>query len=230
MLAQHESVIVLEDDLVTSPGFLRYMNDGLQRFAMDERVISIHGYTYPTELEEPFFVLGADCWGWATWRRGWALYEPDGEKLLSRIQSERLAAKFDFNCSYPYTRMLEEQIAGKNDSWAVRWYAYAFLAGRLTLYPGRTLVKNIGTDGTGTHGGKTKLFEDELSPTAPELSCVEVAESEVARAAFESFFRRKEPGRSHPYSRFISPRLRLPSRGINWLYTRVSQRFLRVRR
>ncbi len=197
MLSEHESVIVLEDDIVTSPGFLRFMNNGLQRFATDERVISIHGYSYPTALKDPFFLRGADCWGWATWRRGWALYNPDGAVLLDRLHAQGLVNQFDFNGSYPYTRMLEDQIAGQNDSWAVRWYASAFLANRLTLYPGRALVQNIGTDGTGTHGGQTERFADELTQSVPDLSCVEVAESEVARAAFESFFRDGKPVRPH---------------------------------
>ncbi len=192
MLSQHESVIVIEDDIVTAPGFLRFMNDGLHRFATDERVISIHGYSYPTSPTEPFFVRGADCWGWATWRRGWALYEADGAALLRRLRAERLIDDFDFNGSYPYSRMLEDQIEGKNDSWAVRWYASAFLAERLTLYPGRTLVQNIGTDGTGTHGAWTGRFTDELAEAAPDLSTIEVSESDIARAAFESFFRGRE--------------------------------------
>ncbi len=198
MLAEHESVIVLEDDIITSPGFLRFMNDGLQRFAADDRVISIHGYSYPTaSLENPFFLRGADCWGWATWRRGWALYEPDGATLLNRLRAEGLVDQFDFNSSYPFTGMLEDQIAGRNDSWAVRWYASAFLAGRLTLYPGRTLVRNIGLDGTGTHGGQTERFAGQLAQTAPDLSGIEVVESDFARAAFESFFRGQKPARPH---------------------------------
>ncbi len=153
MLESREAVIVLEDDIVTSPGFLAYMNDALRRFADDDRVVSVHGYSYPTGLTEPFFLRGADCWGWGTWRRGWELYEPDGQKLLNELRGRDLTSEFNFGDSYAFTWMLEGQIAGRNDSWAVRWYASAFLADRLTLYPGRSLVQNIGTDGSGTHGG-----------------------------------------------------------------------------
>lgn len=201
MLETHESVIVLEDDIVTSPAFLAYMNDALQRFASDERIVSVHGYCYPTELAEPFFLRGADCWGWGTWRRGWELFEPDGAKLLEELRRRALTSEFDFDDSYPFSKMLEDQIAGRNDSWAVRWYASAFLAGRLTLYPGRTLVRNIGTDGTGTHGGKTRRFEDQVADAAPELSGLEVAESQQARQAFEDYFRGlKSPKKEPPHS------------------------------
>ena len=88
VLADRERVIVLEDDLETSPYFLRYMNEALDRFAEEERVISVHGYVYPTEktLPEAFFLRGADCWGWATWRRGWAQFNPDGQFLLDELR------------------------------------------------------------------------------------------------------------------------------------------------
>ena len=65
---EYGQVIVLEDDLVTSPFFLKYMNDGLNYYRDEEQVISIHGYIYPfdAKLPETFFLRGADCWGWAT--------------------------------------------------------------------------------------------------------------------------------------------------------------------
>ena len=146
-------VIVVEDDLITSPSFLGFMNDALAFYEGDSRVISIHGYCYPiADLPETFFLRGADCWGWATWKRGWDLFEPDGRKLLIELRRRSLTDDFDFDGSYPYTRMLEDQTHGKNESWAIRWYASAFLLNKLTLYPGSSLVQNIGADGSGIHG------------------------------------------------------------------------------
>ena len=76
-------VIVLEDDLVTSPFFLKYMNQALELYKYEVRVASIHGYIYPIEnLPETFFIKGADCWGWATWRNKWSIFESNGQKLL----------------------------------------------------------------------------------------------------------------------------------------------------
>lgn len=145
-------IIVLEDDLVTSPFFLLYINDGLNFYENEERVISIHGYVYPVKasLPETFLIKGADCWGWATWKRGWDIFEPDGQKLLDELKDKKLTKQFDFDNSYNYTKMLEKQTLGQNNSWAIRWYASAFLKNKLTLYPGKTLVQNIGLTG-GTH-------------------------------------------------------------------------------
>lgn len=190
----HGRVIVIEDDLLLSQYFLRYMNDGLNLYSDDERVISIHGYVYPVQqaLPEAFFLRGADCWGWATWRRGWALFNPDGQALLDELRRLNLTKAFDFNGAYSYSQMLEGQINGKNDSWAIRWYASAFLADKLTLYPGRSLVHNIGNDGSGTHCGNNSTHDAALSNSLINLSGVEVKHSELGFFAFERFFRRSK--------------------------------------
>lgn len=191
MLSQHEQVIVLEDDLKVSPHFLKYMNDALTLYAKDERVISVHGYVYPVyqELPEAFFLRGADCWGWATWRRGWALFNPDGQKLYDELKRRELINSFNFNGAYPFSRMLKDQIKGRNDSWAIRWHASAFLADKLTLHPGRSLVQNIGNDGSGTHCGNSNNRDVELSNSPINLNCIEVIPSLNGCLAFEKFYR-----------------------------------------
>jgi hypothetical protein len=189
-------IIVLEDDMVTSPYFLRYMNEALELYENEDRVISIHGYAYPVAhpLPETFFLRGADCWGWATWQRGWACFNSNGRFLLDELKCRKLIRAFDFNGSYPYSAMLEGQIYGKNDSWAIRWNASAFLAGKLTLYPGRSLVLNIGNDCSGTHCGKTASLDSELSATAIHLSNIVVEPSKTGNRAFEEFFRQSNSG------------------------------------
>ena len=192
VLQQSEKVIVLEDDMVVSPNFLEYMNEALEQFVDDDRVISVHGYVYPVDIELPeaFFIRGADCWGWATWRRGWEIFNPNGKYLLDELTRRGLLRFFDFNSTSPHSKMLKEQIKGGNDSWAVRWYASAFLANKLTLYPGRSLVNNIGNDSSGTHCNTTEDFDVELSKTSINLKNVIVDVSPIALEAFEYYFKK----------------------------------------
>ena len=191
VLKVYERVIVLEDDMETSPHFLTYMNKALSRYSDDDRVVSIHGYVYPVKrpLPEAFFLRGADCWGWATWRRGWAHFNPDGQYLLDELRRRKLIGAFDFNGAYSFSKMLEGQIKGRNDSWAVRWHASAFLADKLTLHPGRSLVYNIGNDGSGTHCGDSDTHDVVLSTTPIDLSLVEVVHCIAGSQAFEQFYR-----------------------------------------
>jgi hypothetical protein len=196
---EHGRLIVLEDDMVTSPYFLTYMNEALDKYADDDRVISIHGWVWPVNetLPEAFFLPGADCWGWATWQRGWKLFNPNGQYLLDELRTRKLISDFDYNGAYAYSKMLEGQIVGTNDSWAVRWYASAFLAEKLTLYPGRSLVRNIGNDNSGTHCCDTDGFDSEMSATSINLSSIEVKPSKEGRQQFQRFFSRPREGIVH---------------------------------
>jgi hypothetical protein len=196
VLANHDRVIVVEDDIVVSPFFLRFMNEALKAYREEPRVGSISGYCYPLDraVGESFFIRGSDCWGWATWRERWKTFNPDGRALLAQLRRRGLTHAFDFEGTMGFTRMLEDQIAGRNDSWAVRWHAACFLNGLLILYPGRPLAHNIGQDGTGTHNKcADDSYDVRLSPTPVTVGGVPIKESKAGRAAFRVFFRRTQP-------------------------------------
>lgn len=192
---QYGKVIVVEDDLVTSKYFLQYMNDGLNFYENEEKVISIHGYMYPVkrDLPEAFFIKGADCWGWATWKRGWDIFNSDGKYLLEQLKAKNLTKKFDFDGRYQYTKMLEDQIAGKVNSWAIRWYASAFLADKFTLYPGKSLVNNIGFDGSGTHCGPSDENLVNIYQNRIEIKKTPIKESRCAKEAIKHHFKPSGP-------------------------------------
>ncbi len=185
-------VIVLEDDLVTSRWFLDYMNRALVLYENDQRVAAIHGYCYPVGgvLPDTFFIRGADCWGWATWGRAWRQFEPDGGKLLQELIARGLQDSFDLGGAYGYTQMLRDQISGKNDSWAIRWHASCFLKDLLTLYPGRSLVQNIGMDDSGTHCGNAEGFATTVADHRVPIERITLGESLEANRAFARFLRR----------------------------------------
>ena len=182
-LEGHDRVIVMEDDLVVSSDFLEFMNQALELYAINEEVISIHGFMYsvPPVLPQTVFLRGADCWGWATWRRGWELFESDSRKLLKELDKSPDRAQFDFDGAFPYRQMLKDQSEGTIDSWAVRWYASAFLANKLTLYPGQSLVENIGQEGSGTHSQSATSHAVMANGIDLPIQAIEVSESVLAR-------------------------------------------------
>jgi hypothetical protein len=188
-------IIVLEDDMITSPYFLRFMNDALELYKAEDKVISIHGYVYPVkdELPSTFFLRGADCWGWGTWKRGWDLFEPDGRLLLHELQKRKLRKRFDFNGAFSYTQMLKDQINGKIDSWAIRWHASGFLKDKLTLYPGTSLIRNIGLDATGTHCRVSREFDASVASHLISVDSIAVEENVSAWKAYETYFKSQKP-------------------------------------
>ncbi len=188
---QYGKIIVLEDDMISSPFFLSFVNKALNLYKNEERLISIHGYTHPVELPLPetFVLKHTPCWGWATWKRGWDLFEPDGLKLLNKVRDNKLTKKFNINGTYNFTRMLEDQVKGKINSWAIRWQAAAFINGKYTLFPGRSLIKNIGHDSSGTHCGTSNLFDVELSTSPINTYEIPLHEESDIVNAFEKYFK-----------------------------------------
>lgn len=187
---EYGKIIVLEDDLVTSRYFLRFMNEALEAYKDEPKVASIHGYIYPIKnLPETFFIKGADCWGWATWSNKWSVFERDGKKLLNKVKKKNIEREVNFNGAYNYIKMLKNQTKGKNDSWAIRWYVSAFLKDMITLYPGQSYVQNIGFGSNATNTKTKTIFFKINLVNKFNFSKIAVNEDLVSRKKIENFFK-----------------------------------------
>ncbi|MEQ1861192.1 MAG: methyltransferase domain-containing protein [Chthoniobacteraceae bacterium] len=150
LCASHGRVIVLEDDLVVAPDFLRFMLDALDRYADCTDVLQVSGYMFPVEhTTDAFFLPLTTTWGWATWARAWERFAWEPSVAL---RDPATRSRFNLDDSYDYARLLEERLRGGNDSWGVLWQWALFASGGLALHPRSSLVRNIGFDGSGTHG------------------------------------------------------------------------------
>ena len=167
ILNDYGKIIVVEDDLVTSPFFLDYMNNALDVYQDQNKVMHISGYMFPVnnieKIPATFFYRATTCWGWGTWKRAWDDLEFDSHKLLSKIHHLNLEYEFDVQGTYDYTSMLESQSQGLINSWAIRWYANVFLKNGLCLHPSRSFVHNIGFDGSGSHCDPNCSFAVDIS-------------------------------------------------------------------
>jgi GNT-I family len=194
---EYGHVIVVEDDLVVAPHFLEFMNTALNRFENDERVMQISGHMFPVaafaDRTQSLFLPFTTSWGWATWARAWQNFDPNvtgWEQLKSDLRVRR---RFNMGDTYDCYSMLQQQLAGKTDSWAIRWYWSVFKANGLVLYPPRSLIENVGFDGSGTHGWRrAKKLNDNLrlqsiSPDMPRLANVDPRDlNEVQKALRKS--------------------------------------------
>jgi hypothetical protein len=188
--------IVLEDDLVTSPYFLRYMNDALELYKEDERVMHVSGSAYPVGWfewsEDTYFLRVPLCWGWGTWRRAWDSFEKD-LSVMRKFDAD-LIRSFDFDRTHDYWKQLELNHAGKINTWFVFWYAQTFLRNALSLFPIASLVKNIGHDGSGVHCGENNLYDMDLSSKPLIVKRTPIEESRQAFEAHKKYFKRISPG------------------------------------
>ncbi len=147
-------VIVLEDDIVTSTGFLKFMNLGLEYYENEDKVMDISGYSFPVknyDLPDIFFLQMASSWGWATWSRAWKYFTDDTKSLYDRLIAENKMDSFLKIGHENYKTQLMENLSGKIHTWAIKWQASITLQCGLSLQPGKSLVNNIGFDGSGTH-------------------------------------------------------------------------------
>lgn len=167
LIERHGRVIVLEDDLVTSPLFLDYMNSALDFYRDVERVMHVAAYMYPLadrhSLPEAFFYRGASCWGWGTWERAWRKFSANAPQLSAEIRERDAVLEFNLGGALKLTDLLERQISGELDSWNICWHANVFLNNGLCLHPRESFTTNIGLDGTGRHCHVTRSYDAVLA-------------------------------------------------------------------
>lgn len=171
-------VIVFEDDLITSPHTLTYFNEALNLYRNNERVMHIGAYMYnlKADLPETFFYRAATSWGWATWDRAWKQFEPNIDTLMSQF-TPAMKHAFSIENQMNFWKQMQDFKKGKNNSWAIRWYASIFLKGGLTLNPSQSLVNNIGHDGTGIHSGINDIYNVIINPK-PVSTCPQTIEED----------------------------------------------------
>jgi hypothetical protein len=163
---RYGQVIVLEDDLLTSRWFLKYMNRALDLYRDEESVMQIAGFMFPIsdfDDKHACFLPFTSSWGWATWKRAWNCFDPSAAGYETLKKDKRKRHAFDLNGAYDYFEMLKQYIDGKLDAWDIRWYLSVFLKNGLTLFPQKSLVNNIGFDGSGVHCPASDFAESEIS-------------------------------------------------------------------
>lgn len=159
LLDRSGKLIWLEEDIVTAPGFLRFMNDAIDFYENDPRVLSICGYAPPlgVSTKKDFFALGRFCaWGFGITKDNFDRIKEIPENHLSFIDIRRLAMYGD-----DIYDMVSKEARGQLSALDVRAMYLQYLEEIVTIYPRHSLVQNIGHDGTGVHCGDTDRFNHE---------------------------------------------------------------------
>lgn len=196
LVNDYGKVIVFEDDLLSSPYTLTYFNEALVRYEQHEKVMQLAAYMFPlkpaTVLPETFFLRSVSSWGWATWKRAWDLFDPDVKHLYAQFDREKIGRFTVDNTMQNYWQQLVDNKNGRNDSWAIRWHASVFLHNGLVLYPAKSLIENIGHDGSGVHS----IIEDtyQVHPSRKPITFFpdEIKEHPTALLAVKGFYKNRK--------------------------------------
>lgn len=165
VLKAYGRAVVLEDDLITAPNFLNFINQALDFYNEDREIISISGYTLNLPslpgTKDFYFGYRASSWGWATWEDrwdniGWSLSE------YNELKKDRDASKKFNRGGSDLSKMLQNQVNKKIDSWAIRFCYHQSKHDLKTVFPTKSKIKSIGFGSDATHTSFTKRFETSL--------------------------------------------------------------------
>jgi len=188
---KYGKIIVLEDDIVTSRYFLKYMNDALEVYKDEKRVMEVNGYMPQINTEgipETFFLKYADCWGWATWARAWKHFRREPEAIRDSFTQDEI---YKFNLNGADEGRWEQIVAncdGRLYTWAIFWDVAIFKNHGLSLMVRNSLVANVGTDGSGEHCQTMVAFQTKINDKPIMKYPLTIQENKFARETFEDFF------------------------------------------
>lgn len=163
IINKYGKAIVVEDDLVSTKDFLQYMNDALIYYENHEKIWSISGFNIPIKIptnykSDVYLSYRGASWGWATWKDRWEIVDWEVQDYNIFKYDTELREKLNRG-GRDMADMLDAQMAGKIDSWAIRWCYTQSKLDMYTIYPVDSKIKNIGLDGTGTHSGISTKYE-----------------------------------------------------------------------
>ena len=195
VLKLYERVIVLEDDMISSPYFIKYMNDLLEFYEKDKRIFSVTGYTFPIKIPERYsydiyLSTRASSWGWGTWKNRWEGVDWEINDYVNFIQNKSLVKSFNRG-GEDLTKMLINQKEGKIDSWSIIWSYNHFKNNAFCVYPVKSKIKNIGADLSGIHTSKTNKFDVRLDTSDNPVDLVKnIQPDEELLRKFRKFFKK----------------------------------------
>lgn len=202
IVKKHGKIIVLEDDIITSKGFLQYMNDALTVYELEEKVMHISAYVYPHKEQLPetfFFEVPYPGGGWATWQRAWTHFKDDAPGYYEYFEKNQLWDKFNKYGGKYLQKQLKANVDGLLKTWFIKWHASMILSDGLTLYPKQSLTNNIGFDNSGSHC--TVMSKFDIDVLADNIS-VEPIRLKVNRKAKKIIIRFYQ-GKIYYIKRFI---------------------------
>lgn len=192
---KYGKVIVLEDDIITSEYFLKFMNDSLNFYQNNDLVYSISGCNYPIDLtdlnQDTYFLRIPLCWGWATWQNRWVNFNKDITDAMSTTTND--INYINFENTHDYFSQILKNNSGDLNTWFIFWYLNSARNKKLTLFPKNTLVNNIGHDGSGQNCGLSQGYEKDIISIDVTIKKVAIEENKYAFEQHKKYFLNLKP-------------------------------------
>jgi len=190
VISKFEKIIVLEDDLIVSRYFLRFMNDALELYKNNNIIWSVSGYCpnlpcLKNYCEDAFLSLRSSSWGWASWEDRWNKVDWDVKNFPQLKRCATIRKEFERQGNDVY-KMLELQVLGKIDSWAIRFCFSQFENKAFSVTPAQSMVINDGFDSYGTHNN-TNADKWVVRLSTKPINLINVRENHEIIACFKKY-------------------------------------------
>ena len=195
VVKMYGKVIVLEDDILTSVGFLKYMNDALNYYTNKEDVLQVSSFMFPINSEnlpDTFFYQANTCWGWGTWERSWINFTDDSHLLLEKLKTSKIDwTNFNSMQGRQFEKQLLANAKGKLKTWAVKWHAVIKLKNGKVLHPKTSFVLNIGFSGNGENCSKGESLGSINNDLKLNVSDAENLNNDLAINRLRDYFKKR---------------------------------------
>jgi hypothetical protein len=166
ILKKHDSIIVLEDDLLLDSFFISYMNSALELYYDYKNIGTVSGYSFVSfsKMQKNNLVLSSrhSSWGWGTWKDRWE--NIDWSVLSNNGTSKAYLLFKSLTLGPDYPGMIRKYQKGKIQSWSLPFDISCYFNKMMCIHPRKNLVINNGFDGTGiNYNFKTKNLNKKFS-------------------------------------------------------------------
>ena len=163
LLEQHGRCIFMEEDIVTAPGFLQFMNDALRQYSNNDQILAVSGYCWPIKIPESYsfdiYILKRiSAWGIGFWKNKYEMIKPVSEQQLDLLISDKKKLRELTIFGDDILSLLEAEVKGEIDALDVKAMYWQFILNLYTVYPRQSLTQNIGCDGSGVHCSSTEKY------------------------------------------------------------------------
>ncbi|WP_269542301.1 glycosyltransferase family A protein [Cerasicoccus fimbriatus] len=196
LVNDYGKIIVVEDDIVTSPEFLVYHNRALAHYSECESVMHVSAYMpslmHKDKLPDTALLRFMSCWGWSTWQRAWSKFRLDSDYFIDRFNDDDIRY-LNLDGAFPFWNQLVNNHRNLSRTWAIFWYASIVENNGLSLHVRDSLCKNIGVDGSGTNSHCSSQFEVNYAMKAPVTFPTSIVEDVVMLDALKEAYRTLKP-------------------------------------
>lgn len=203
VIKEYGRVIVLEDDLITSPFFLKFMNEALDFYCNYPSVFSVSAdrpsvnkMQIPDNYDYDVFVsLRFFSYGWGTWINRWEKVDWHFKNINIFLNNRYMIDAFNRG-GEDLTDMLIMQSQGYIDSWAIRFTFAHFYFHCVSVLPCVPYVDNIGFDGSGVHCGADETdYRNNVgnAPSNPRFIDVIYEDSRIINNFYNYYTKAKRP-------------------------------------